>query len=320
MENQIRKRNENIDVIKGLCAYLVIVLHCGSPFWSAYIDAVSRVAVPLLFMISGYFCKGKWGEIKRKIYHLLKIFLAGESVFLLYYLWKEGAEWWSWLGDNVYVEHIFRVIIYNDTKIFMAGWFLLSLVYAYVIFALLAKWDRKYVYVWIPILILWQWGWQRAAMLFRIDLNFLDIKVLRAIPFFLLGSWFRERELDVKKIASQKKIFGCIVAGVVLCFFERFLIEQLVFKPALSIYLGNVVLLIGCFAWAVSMPEIKWLKGFAYVGRNLSLYIYVLHMVFLGLMTEQLGAWSVIGVIVISTVVSYLLYEWKQICYKILKK
>ena len=101
---------------------------------------------------------------------------------------------------------------------------------------------------------------------------------------------------------------------------ERFLIEQLVFKPALSIYLGNVVCLLGSFAWAISMPEIKLLKGFAYIGKNLSLYIYVLHMVFWGFMKERLGTWSVVGVMIGSTVISYLLYKGKGLCYKILKK
>lgn len=321
MENCTRKRNGNIDVIKGLCAYLVIIVHCGSPFWSAYIDAFSRVAVPLLFMISGYFCRGEWNECKRKIVHLLKIFLAGEGVFFLYYLWQEGADRWKWICDNIYPEHILRVIIYNDTKIFMAGWFLLSLAYTYFLFALITKADKKkQVYIWIPILILWQWGWQRAAMLLRIDLNFLDIKVLRAIPFFLFGNWFYENEHSIKKIANQKIVLLCMAAGVAGCFLERFLIEQLVFKPALFLYLGNVILLIGCFTWAITMPKIKNLHGIAYVGKNLSLYIYILHMVFFEWMTERLGGWSIVGVAVMATVVSYLLYEGNRISYKILKK
>lgn len=310
MELQIKKRNENLDVIKGICAYLVIIIHCGFPFWPAYIDAFCRVAVPLMFMISGYFCKGEWKEIKRKVTNLLRIFIAGEGLYFIYNLLVQGDQWRVWLQYEISPATFSGLLIYNDTSIFMAGWFLVSLMYTYLLFGVFAQFGmKKQSYILIPLLIVWQWGWQRAAMLLRMDLNFYDVKVFRAIPFFLLGNFFQYQKGVIKEKLSKNAGYVLMAVGTFLVFFERLLIEQLVFKPALFLYLGNVVLAIGCFVWAITEKEIKLLKPVAYVGKNLSLYIYVIHMWIFGMLGKTDEMTYIFQVCIISTLVSWVLYR-----------
>lgn len=310
MSTQLIKRNMNLDVLKGICAYLVIVIHCGFPFWSAYIDAFCRVAVPLLFMISGYFCRGEWSEIKRKVVNLMKIFVAGEGLYFLYNFHIQGNGWRAWLLEQVDMDTIRKILIYNDTGIFMAGWFLLSLMYSYLIFGLFVKIRmKKQSYALIPLLILWLWGWQRVAMICRIDLKYLDVKVLRAVPFFLLGNFLRDKEDEIRHKCNGKWVYVLMIIGTFLVFFERLLIEQLVFKPALFLYLGNVILAVASFAWALYMSECKWLNGIAYIGKNLSLYIYVIHMWIFAMIGKTENVTYIFQVCILSTIVAWVLYR-----------
>ena len=317
MNNEFNKgRKINLDILKAICAYMVIVIHCGFPFWDAYMDAFSRVAVPIWFMIAGYFCKGHKEEIKRKVINLLKIYVVGEVIYISYALYTQGEAWKLWISQELHAigNTLWNVLVYNNTRIFKPGWFLLALIYAYLLYGLIVKLGiKKQAYLFIPILILWWWGWQRAYMLLRIDLNFLDVKILRAMPFFLLGNLFKYKENEIRQWMTGRKVFLLLAIGTLLVYFERNMIEQLVFKPALSLYLGNVVVALGGFAWALYMPEFKWLKFFAYIGEKLSMYIYVIHMLVMEMFANRQSYTYILKVCVVSTIVAWGIYFLKNI-------
>ena len=95
--------------------------HCGFPFWGSYVDAEARVAVPLLFMISGYYCKGEWSEMKRKVIHLLKIFAVSEVVYFIYHILTRGDEWAEWLRAAITMNAVWELLLRNSTRVFMVG-------------------------------------------------------------------------------------------------------------------------------------------------------------------------------------------------------
>lgn len=50
------KRYDGLDILKAICSFLVVCIH--APFggiFGEYVIAVSRIAVPIFFMITGYF-------------------------------------------------------------------------------------------------------------------------------------------------------------------------------------------------------------------------------------------------------------------------
>ena len=80
------KRYNNIDALKALCAFLVICIHCPFPGLAGeYVVALSRIAVPIFFMITGYFYKPEENPEKRQIIKLLKIILLAS---VLYFSWN----------------------------------------------------------------------------------------------------------------------------------------------------------------------------------------------------------------------------------------
>lgn len=59
-----RERNLGIDILKFVCAFLVCAVHF-SP--SPYLRAIARVAVPVFFLLSGYFTENSCKQDAHKI-------------------------------------------------------------------------------------------------------------------------------------------------------------------------------------------------------------------------------------------------------------
>ena len=67
------KRNDNIDALKTICAFLVVCIHIKFPSKvDSLISPLERCAVPIFFMISGYFYCFSW-ERKKKINQIKKL-------------------------------------------------------------------------------------------------------------------------------------------------------------------------------------------------------------------------------------------------------
>ena len=48
-------RNYSIDILRLLLSFAVVVIHVHSGKWYDYVDPICRLAVPVFFIISGYF-------------------------------------------------------------------------------------------------------------------------------------------------------------------------------------------------------------------------------------------------------------------------
>ncbi len=49
------KRNNGIDILRLLCAFLVVCIHAHFPgVTGEYVKAIARIAVPIFFICSGY--------------------------------------------------------------------------------------------------------------------------------------------------------------------------------------------------------------------------------------------------------------------------
>ena len=75
MSTSTKARNRTIDILRLTAAFAVICLHnfSGSGVWAGEtIVTLSRFAVPLFFLFSGYFSAGF--SRKRKLWQVLRIF------------------------------------------------------------------------------------------------------------------------------------------------------------------------------------------------------------------------------------------------------
>ena len=107
-------RNRTLDMVKAICAYAVVLLHVHFPGNAGIIaNVLARFAVPVFFMVSGYFCfRGDDTEFIRtgkKIRHVLKLMLVAFPVCCLWELIQnhiDGASQKEWLEALVSGEHV----------------------------------------------------------------------------------------------------------------------------------------------------------------------------------------------------------------------
>ena len=75
-------KNRSLNILKFICATLVVFIHCKFPGeFGKIIENYGRIAVPIFFMISGYFV---YNNIRSKVFKKFKrifILLLGACAF-----------------------------------------------------------------------------------------------------------------------------------------------------------------------------------------------------------------------------------------------
>lgn len=194
-------RNRTLDMVKAICAYAVVLLHVHFPENAGIIaNVLARFAVPVFFMVSGYFCfRGDDTEFIRtgkKIRHVLKLMLVAFPVCCLWELiqnYIDGASQKEWLEALVSGEHIRQFLLYNNSsQVKWHLWFLPALLYCYLLFALAARFRIcKQAYVLIPVLLLIHFGMEEFSTFLFPEKHFRVMQfrnyLFTGFPFFMLG-------------------------------------------------------------------------------------------------------------------------------------
>lgn len=299
-----QKRNVSIDIGRAIAAYSVITLHIGIPTLTSYFNALARFAIPYFFMISGYFAHS--GSVKQRIKKLFFLYLGAEAVYFIYYLFNG-------LYDRLQVEtrDIIELLFYNTPLFYGPAWFLLSMIYIYLIIDVTQKLKfRKILYLLIPVLILWLWLWQRLQTLTDISFRRGDFKILVAIPFFGVGYLIKDKETLLFDKISNIALKLLMGIGIVLTIAER-MILNLFTSDIYELYIGTVIFVVALFIYVCRNPIVN-MPFLSYVGKNLSEYIYIFHMMVYMIMYKWVGRPDTICLWASITVVSWGIYHAKK--------
>ena len=280
-------RNRTLDMIKAVCAYFVVMIHISFPGTVGNIvDALARFAVPVFFMVSGYFCYRTDGlEFEKTGKKLKHIAVLNVTAFTVYFMWElfrnhiEGVRETRWLMSLVSRENIREFFLYNYTSpVKWHLWFLPALLYCYVLFAFVARFRLyKVAYILIPVLLAVHFymeeleaftGVEYRTMMFR---NYL----FTGFPFFMLGHRIHKDEKSIREKLSPR-------------FMELLLIVGAVSSVAEYAYLGKQELFMGSVMMAVSIFVLAILKkkssgegvyeGLAQIGSTYAFFIYLFHI------------------------------------------
>ena len=83
-----QSRADNIDILKALCAFLIVCIHVPFPGKvGAYFTTLTRVAVPVFFMITGYFYSDTVARHKEK-HQIKKILYLLVEANALFFIWN----------------------------------------------------------------------------------------------------------------------------------------------------------------------------------------------------------------------------------------
>ena len=254
-----------------------------------------RFAVPVFLGISGFYLSStpfiSDENVLRKIRHILKMIMVSALFYAVFFLWwyplyDRTFELGSYLTEKMTAARIVKLFITNDPLIYSHLWFLLALLYCYITVLFLFRNGKssKFFYMLTPFLMLGMMLLQEFSNVFHIKsgfvipestqtLYFFNLYIFRALPFFVFGSFCRMNQERIQKLRGgivawvSLAIIGCIVAIM-----ERALLDRVC-----QFFLGSYLTFFSVMILAIKYPRLHS-PFLCYVGENLSVYVYILHI------------------------------------------
>lgn len=283
---QNRTRNQSFDLLKAIACFAVVFMHCEFPGRTGVaVQCLTRWSVPLYFTISGYFFRRESvGECMRKARHILRITCFAVAFYVVFetaaQLIRGGIpQLIRYVEETCTPFDIVTFILFNG-PVFFSGhlWFLFALLYVYLAYAVMIRLRLTRINRVVCVLLL------AGHFSIAYGLNWLGHPLpsgayrnwaFEGLPFFLIGheffrwsaSWGEEEK---RRYAVRGKVLICV--GLALSLLERALLGR-----DFSVHLASVIVLAGMLFLAQSPLDRRW-SWLAAVGREYSLYVYILHM------------------------------------------
>lgn len=283
--------NYCLDFIKGIACIFVVFMHCEFPgLTGVAIQAISRFCVPFFFMVSGYFCfrpliegpdnksaavsnKEKFNSliIRRKVIHIAKIALYA-SLFYLGFVLLQYTIFHN-INFTMTARQLFNWVVFNEPRV-IAGqyWFLFALLYAYVFYGILERFNlRRFAYFLAALMFLVYICLAQGTHLAGLKIPNMAYRnwLVEAFPYFMLGHWIHENQnrIDV----SNKALLTIIIVSTLLCWVERWIMGR-----DFGVNIVTIPQVFALFVYGVKNPT-KHEGVLQRLGRDCSMLVYILH-------------------------------------------
>lgn len=266
-------RNYSLDTLKFVCAIFVIFIHTPQPeIWEIYITPLIRCAVPIFFMISGYFTYGKNNLIHtlyKRIIHLITILGIVFFFYLSIFLIVNGKD----SLEHLSILFSYNFFLLNSVPYCMHLWYIVAYIYVLLIMLMVEKYNLyKWLFLLTPILLLTALTIGKYSGIIlgnSFPTNYTRNFLLTGLPFFALG-------MIIKKAKQLPNIY--ISGTLCILFYILGIIEVINIKNSGDWYATTIFLSLSIF---ISFINIKQVKDniFSKTGRENSLYIYLLHFI-----------------------------------------
>ncbi len=283
----MKNRNRTLDVVKAVCAYSVVLLHIHFPGTAGNIaNALARFAVPVFFMVSGYFCyRGdatEFAKTGKKIRHILMLILVAFPVCTMWELLQnhiDGDSQRKWLKALFSEENIRQFLLYNNSsQIKWHLWFLPALLYCYLLFAVAARFRLyRLAYILIPVLLVIHFAMEEFSPYLDEHFRVMQFRnyLFTGFPFFMAGHLIHKYLQQLRDWFSGRRellLYGMVAAGAASSLIEY----ELLGKQELLI--GSVCMAVGIFLFAVVKQEAEIPETLAVVGQKYAFFIYLFHL------------------------------------------
>ena len=275
-------KNHCLNVWKGIAAFAVVLIHCTLPgVPGEIIKGIARFAVPLFFLISGYFAYGREDAVlKRRESHIFRLYVGAVAV---YYLWAAiryflSQRTFAQMGAELFPDGgrtVSDLLLFNRTAMAPHLWFMGALVYCYLFYRLLArKRLEERVYLLIPVLLAANLllGEGRGLTGIAVPVRWIRSFWLTGFPFFLWGSWFACREKQGGLRLHRGAGMALVAAGMILSSVEC------LWSGYDELYVGSILTAEGLFRLALAFPDLGKGSLLARIGERDSANIYLWHM------------------------------------------
>lgn len=284
----LKQQNNCLNFIKGCACFGILYMHTSYDCMvSSVIACLSRFAVLIFFMISGYFCYNENRDavnsrMPKKIKHILKLCLWAS---VIHFLWQaifipllcgNNIDIVMFMKQCCTLKRMLNFLLFNQLPFGGILWFLFALLYCYLIFLIVNKKNwYKQAYILIPILIALHIVSRGVIQYFglideKINIVYYRNFIFMGFPFFMLGNFIHKHEEKIINKFSNKKLLGLIGLGLAISCLERLVV-------VLELFWGTVLATFCIFVFAVKNPEKKVIPIIADIGEKYAMPIYIFH-------------------------------------------
>ena len=285
----MKEKNECLNFFKGIACIFVVSLHVRFPIEAVDgpVQCIARFAVPLFFMISGFYCcynseSVYLKKLPKKIEHIAKIcFISFIFWILMQYavcFLGAGEHSIAELTGNIFnINSLVRLVLLNDDPVISILWFLLALFYCYLIYYVGAKKRclNMFPKLIIPLLLvhLMLGNIGNGILRWSIDVELYRNVWLMGFPIFTIGHTIKaNQDLILEKVSSNSAMI-LMLFGTMLSLWEWYIVGG-----RQQMYIGSIIMAVGSIIYSIWHSERKVISCIAYIGAKLSLYVYVLHI------------------------------------------
>lgn len=269
------ERNLIFDALKFICAFLVVTIHVHSHF-REIAKPIDKCAVPLFFMISGFFLYTSHdlgSRLLRSIKKVSKIFLGVLVLFSLIFPIVQmcGIEQpLKWIDLPVF-------IVTNEVPIAYHLWYLPAFLYVLGITYYAHKWNKLNFMFAISFILFGIYLLATYTLMFVFDYTvpfpFLRNFLFVGIPFFYMGMYLKKHEDKFTGIPTMKLYFMALSA-LLLSFIEWKITSS--HGAYFPYYLGTILFTLTVYVFCMN-NSIKNQNMLTKLGQEYALYIYLLH-------------------------------------------
>lgn len=281
-----RKEIPSLYVLKAFCAFGVVLIHTNFLGKDFFIP-ICRMAVPLFFMISGYFMVSDTGDISvnhlwRTVKKIFRINIVATAVYLLYFVSLSTLQY-IMTGETNYMDVFFpdhfwsKLLLSNP----YAGvlWYLVAYMEALLVIIFSIKFNFfSYLQKFFPLFFILGLLMGTYNFWFPIDdicyhRNFMTM----ALPFIMLGSWIKQHLYELLDVFKQK-MYLIILVFLIIAYSEYYMI-LFYDREGRGDYWFSIIPL-SFFVFLLCLQSFNFWKNtlLIFIGKYLSLYIYLYHV------------------------------------------
>lgn len=271
--------NKSINFFKGILCIGVIFIHIPFPgTFGLILKKIFSCAVPFFAMIAGYYAYKK--DIKTIIRRTKKISFYLIFSYLLYFILNIvinifKGNLYKWLFTSVLnVYAIAKMIFFCYVDFALPLWYLIAMLETYLIWIIVIKLKKEKSFLkFMPILFLVQIisviYCESFSLSWYIKINFIT----RLLPWFLLGYHINYYSIQEKINIKKVHMFIGIIIGLIINILPTVINSKIDFS-CIGYILTTPLLFCFCIKNNHSI-----MKSIEYIGKRLSLYIYIFHLI-----------------------------------------
>ncbi len=269
-------RMSSLDVMKCFAAFCVVWIHFGS----AWLSPVVRCAVPIFFVITGYYYPAmvERGRFWRHMRKLLVMVLCASAMYgvveLQHQLRHDTLQ--EWVQNTFRLRRILGLMVYDNDMFGFHLWYFWAVLYDLTIFYLADKWRLSRLLRIVAPLLLLLFFVSNFTPWYGKCRNFFFM----GLPCMMVGRMIRENSDGRFHFLADRRYLWAYVAGALTLACGEMLTLHLLCsdRGIRDMYIFTLPMFLPLFYFALRHTRFGDGTIWATIGSKYSAYIYIFHV------------------------------------------